>query len=113
MGDPKHPGIQLKLKATEANLDAYGKAATIKGNRDNSVAMLLSTVGKLSGKDEYQSQMNELIIALIQDVAVMVADTTGAVSELKEAVELIAKDLPTPGRTRIRHPTDPLFDSRH
>jgi hypothetical protein len=111
MGDPKHPGIQLKLKATETNLDAYGNVATKKGNLDNSVATLLATVGKLSGKDEYQSQMNELIIALIQDVATMVAHTTGAVSRLKDAVELIAQDLPTPGRAR--HPTDSLFDSRH
>jgi hypothetical protein len=110
MGDTKHPGIQQSLKEAKSRFDVYDDVATRIANRDFTLAVAIKTMSQVPGadKDKYQTQFNETLLVVIEDVASMITNLAGVVEHLKNAVDLIAKEMPPPRRA-----TDSLFDSRH
>jgi hypothetical protein len=95
MGDIKHPGIQNALKNAQKSLDGFGQAASKKGN----IAATKFPHMPRDQREAYQDAMNEYQFDLINAVAEMVAYAAGAVDSLKDAVDLIAKEMPSPRRT--------------
>jgi hypothetical protein len=98
MGDTKHPGIQEALKRAQASLDGYGQTATDKAKNANNLATQLakSAPKPRDQRDSYQDTMNQYLLDLINDVAEMAAYTAGAANALKAAVDIMAKEMPSP-----------------
>jgi hypothetical protein len=98
MGDTKHPGIQEALKRAQASLDGYGQTATEKAKNANNLATQLakSAPKPRDQRDSYQDTMNQYLLDLINDVAEMAAYTAGAANALKAAVDIMAKEMPSP-----------------
>ena len=113
MGDTKHPGIQKALKEAQTSLDGYGQTATDKAKNANNLATQLakSAPKPRDQRDSYQDTMNQYLLDLINDIAEMAAYTAGAVNALKTAVDMMAKEMPSP------RPSPPkphsIFDDRH
>jgi hypothetical protein len=113
MGDTKHPGIQKALKEAQTSLDGYGQTATEKAKNANNLATQLakSAPKPRDQRDSYQDTMNQYLLDLINDIAAMAAYTAGAVNALKTAVDIMAKEMPSP------RPSPPkphsIFDDRH
>jgi hypothetical protein len=112
MGDIKNPAIKQALKDFDDHEGGFDQVAS-KAKADNDLAQMLSEQGTLLIKDprfKLQGATNDQIIAVIRDVAVMLAHLAAGVLALRKAVELLAKDMPS-----AHHPTatDSLFNSRH
>ena len=84
-----------------------------KAKADDFLAQMLSEQGTLLINDpdfKLQGATNDQIIAVIRDVATMMAHLAAGVLALRNAVELLAKDMPS---SHHPSPTDFSSNSRH
>jgi hypothetical protein len=112
MGDIKNPAIRQALKDFDDHEGGFDKVA-LKAKSDDSLAQMLSEQGTLLTNDprfKLQGATNDQVIAVIRDVAVMLAHLGAGVLALRKAIELLAKDMPS---SHHPTPTDSLFNSRH